>query len=458
MKIFKYISALVLSILLLACEDEINTLGSSLDESKIIVIVDSTFVKVTGESIFNDSILGRTTDPLLGNLTTPNYGTLQTGYLTQFMPTLNIDTAYVTLNTLDSLKLYLNYYDSDLTGDSLAPMILDIYRLNKTLNGPLYTNIDPSEYFSPNDLLASKTIGSNDIGYIDESNDKERPYKRIEVDLPLELGKEVFNKFKSDPEIFSTPTLFADFFPGIYMNISYGNGRVINIKGVYISMFYRAIKSAEDIDTLQYTYMGVTPEIFSINHFTLKPDETLIQGVNEGKVFAQTPIGYTPIIHFPTQNIIDKYKEKMDGVSKIQNILNSLSFTIPIVEHENSTLNPPSHLLFIRKSQVKDFFERKELPDNVNSVYATYNSEKKLYDFGNISKFIADIMAKGEVTEDDETIALVPVQVVTQNNTTYYETSTVVTNVSPYSSSPTIVELDLTKAQIKLNYTHQTTN
>ncbi len=468
MKILKFLAIAIGCMAMMACDDEISTIGSSLNASNIEITVDSTFVKLTGKSVFTDSILGRTTDPLLGNLTVSNYGTLHTGYLTQFMPTLNIDTLNVTPATLDSIKLYLNYYDTDLTGDSLAPMVLDVYRLDKTLKGPLYTNIDPREYYSPENLIASCTFGSTTEGYIDENNSTDTEtitYKRITVDLPMALGEEIFNKYKSEPEIFAMPSEFAKFFPGMYMNVSYGNGRVVNVKGIFMTMYYRAIDTEGEIDTLSYTYMGVTPEVYSINHFSLTPDEALRQNVEAGnalqnRVYVQAPIGYMPIIHFPTQNIIDKYNEKMSETHKIQNILNSLNFSIPAIVEDDAQLSPPQYLLFIRASQVKDFFERKQLPDDISTVYATYNRATKTYNFGNIGSYIRSVMQREDptVTEDDETIALVPVQVLSETSSNYYNTTTSVTSVTPYCASPAIVQLDLDEAKIKITYTTQKAN
>lgn len=467
MKLLKYLTIALCCMALLSCEDEISSIGSSLGSSKIEVIVDSTFVNLTGQSVYTDSIIGRTTDPLLGNLTVSNYGTLRTGYLTQFMPALKIDTLNVTPHTLDSIKLLLSYYNSDLTGDSLAPMILDVYRLNKTIKAPLYTNINPEEYYSPDEWLARCTFGSSTEGFVDESNstdDETITYKRISVDLPITFGQELFNQYKKDPNSFSMPSEFAKFFPGIYINIAYGNGRVVNIKSVFMTMYYRAIDSTGDIDTLAYTYMGVTPEIYSINHFTLTPDAQLLQNIErdnaEGNiVYAQAPIGYMPVINFPTQTIIDKYNEKMEGSDKIQNILNALSFTIPVEIDENSPLSPPEHLLFIRKSQVKDFFEEKLIPDQINTVYATYDKSKKVYDFGNIGSYIREIMDSGKpVTKDDEEIALIPIQVTSETTTDYYETSTEVTSVTPYCAAPSIVKLNLSGSKIKITYTTQMPN
>lgn len=472
MKFLKYFVAILCCTIFISCDDEISTIGSSLGTSKIEIIVDSTFVNLTGQSVFTDSIIGRTTDPLLGNLTVSNYGTLRTGYLTQFMPTLKLDTLNVTPQTIDSIHLLLSYYDNDLTGDSLAPMILDVYRLKKTIKAPLYTNLNPDEYYSPDDWLARCTFGSSTEGYVEDDNNSSlnsssigtaaaKTYKRITVKLPKSLGQELFELYKSDPNSFSMPSEFAKHFPGVYIDIAYGNGRVVNIKSIFMTAYYRAIDSKGETKSLAYTYMGVTPEIYSINHFTLTPDQELIQNVEEGNadgqtVYVQAPIGYMPVVHFPVQKIIDRYREEMAGSEKIQNILNALSFTIPAIVDEDAKLSPPQHLLFIRKSQVKSFFENKMLPDKVSTVYAKYDKGKKAYDFGNIGSYIRDIMDSGkEVTEEDEEIALIPIYMTSETSTGYYESTTTITSATPYCASPAIVKLDLSGAQIKITYTTQ---
>lgn len=439
---------------IVACDDTVTTIGSSLDASSISITVDSTFTRAEARSVFTDSIIGRTTDPLLGNLTLENYGTLHTGFLTQFMPTLNIDTTGVTPATLDSLILFLNYYNTDLVGDTLAPMVLDIYRLSRTLPTPLYTNIDPHEYYEESDLLASHTFGSSFEGYVDENND-DKPYKRISVKLPIELGREIFNEFKTNPDIFASPDEFATFFPGVYMNITYGNGRVVNVKGVFMTMFYRATDADGEEENYEYTYMGVTPEIRSINHFTLTPDATLQQHVAEGKVYVQSPIGYMPQMTFPAGEIIARYREALDGADSrgTQNILNALSFKIPAITDASGVLDPPSYLLFVRRSQMQEFFAQKKLPDNVNTFYAAYNAETKAYTFSNLAPYILNIMNNGGATADDEDVMLVPVQVTSETTSSYYTSTTEITSVTPYCALPSIVELDIAGSSITINYT-----
>ena len=246
------------------------------------------------------------------------------------------------------------------------------------------------------------------------------------------------------------------------MNISYGNGRLVNIKGIYMTMHYRAIDGKGKVDTLSYNYLGVTPEVSSINHFALTPDSKLLEKVEEynlsgNKAIAQAPIGYLPIIKFPVGNIIKKYQEKLEESGRIQNILNYLSFTIPVVADEGAMIDPPKHLLFIKASQVTDFFEQKLLPDDISTIYATYDKGKGAYDFGDVSRYIRGILNREDptVTEDDETIALVPIDIISETNSSYYETTTTLVSVTPDSTAPAIVTLDLDGAQIKIIYTTQ---
>ena len=44
--------------------------------------------------------------------------------------------------------LYLSYNTESFTGDSLAPMQLSVYPLDKRLESPVYSGIDPAEYYN----------------------------------------------------------------------------------------------------------------------------------------------------------------------------------------------------------------------------------------------------------------------------------------------------------------------
>ena len=134
-----------------AC-DQSSNIGSSLVQDELTVYVDSNFT-VVGHSVKIDSVQSRTTTQMLGRINAKGFGYLQSNIVTQFMPSTAIDTTNFT--ALDSLVLYMYVLDGGYVGDSIAPMGMNIYRLNKNLPTPIYSNFDPSGYYDKKDLLAS---------------------------------------------------------------------------------------------------------------------------------------------------------------------------------------------------------------------------------------------------------------------------------------------------------------
>lgn len=115
-------------------------------------------------------------------------------------------------------------------------MGLNVYRLNKQLPSPIYSDFNPADYYSEDGLLGSVVYTANALGESDSV--AKLKYRSIKIDLPIEFGQELFTKYKENPDIFLTPSHFADFFPGIYISNTYGSGRVINIDNTLIKMYY----------------------------------------------------------------------------------------------------------------------------------------------------------------------------------------------------------------------------
>ena len=135
-----------------ACDD--NNIGSSILETEMSLVVDSSFT-ISGESVATNKIQARTVTKLLGNLRTQEYGTLSSDFVTEFMPSTVIDTSNVTVDNIDSLKLVMTVPFESIVGDTLAPMRVNVYRLNKRLPFPIYSDFNPTEYYSESDLLGS---------------------------------------------------------------------------------------------------------------------------------------------------------------------------------------------------------------------------------------------------------------------------------------------------------------
>ena len=198
MNVFRFLSAaLVVALGLSSCGDENSMIGSSIVDTNMEIVVDSSFQKlITVESIPNDSVVGRTITQLIGRISIPGYGKLETDFLTQFMPAAAFDT--VGVDRLDSLVLYLNYNADSFTGDSLAPMQLSVYPLEQQLKSPIYSSINPADYYNAQSMpIALKSYNASYLGLPDSLI--KLGYKSIRVKLPDEMADRFFQKYKEDP-------------------------------------------------------------------------------------------------------------------------------------------------------------------------------------------------------------------------------------------------------------------
>ena len=472
MKIFRFLPiAFAIVLGLSSCGDENSAIGSSIVDTNIEIVVDSSFQElITVESVPNDSVVGRTITQLIGRISIPGYGRLETDFLTQFMPAANFDT--VGVNKLDSLILYLSYNTESFTGDSLAPMQLSVYPLDKRLESPVYSGIDPAEYYNAQAApVALTSYNASFLGLPDSLI--ELGYKMIRVKLPDEMADRFYQKYKEDPTVFSSPSRFTQYFPGFYVKTSYGSGCVVNVQNTVMNLHYTKTTVINDKDSTYnstQTLMAVTPEITTGNHIKLEIDAEIKNEISSGKVYLQAPAGLNVLIHFPTRKIIETFEDAVGGsgsASTVQGLVNSLTLRIPVkTVSSNYNLDPPQFLLFIRKSELQEFFEKKKLPDNVNTFYAKYDSDAHVYNFTGLRTFINNIIEKKrsgtEITDADEEIVLVPVSVysetVSSGGSYYYYSyneQEVVTDVVPYISAPSLALVDVDNIKLRLTYSKQ---
>ena len=126
----------------------------------------------------------------------------------------------------------------------------------------------------------------------------------------------------------------------------------------------------------------------------------------------------------------------------------------------NASVTPPPYVLLVLKKDRDAFFRNNKLPDNKTSFYATYSAGTG-YSFGDMRSYLLDLIDKAqdgkEITEEDYTFCLVPVQVTQEAIVSSYSYTTqyTVTDVQPYLISPVMGCVDLDKVKIKLTYTVQ---
>ena len=453
MKILLKIFALVISISLFSCEED-SSIGSSIIQEEVEIIVDSTSYKTTGRTVMSEKIQSRTLTQLLGRIDAEGYGYLSSDVVTQFMPANKIDTASVTENDIDSIKLLLQIQNGDYIGDSIAPMGLKVYRLNKQLPSPIYSDFNPKGYYSENDLLGATSYSANVLGLNDSIS--KLPYRTIYVDLPLSLGRELFNKYKENPTLYSDPNLFAQYFPGVYITNSYGSGRIMKFGNAQVKLYYhKTVKMEETGKDSTYVkvgnYFAVTPEILTNNNIAYNISSQLESMIQNGDNIIVAPTGTNVELNFPTEEIVKKFKANKDKLT----VINSLYFEIPAEKIKNNyNITPPPYVLLIKKTEVDDFFANSKVTDNETSFYATYNSTKNSYQFSDMRAYIKNMVEKDSITAEDYEFVIVPVSVNIENisgasSTVYLK------DIVPYVATPSMVKLRLDKAAIKFTYSTQ---
>lgn len=454
----------------MSCDDS-STAGGSLVQDEVEIVIDSAF-SVAGRPVASDLVQSRTILQLLGSLKADGYGTLSSDIVCQYMPASSIDTFGVKAEYIDSVKLELCMYKDAFAGDSTVPMGLTVYRLNKQLPSPIYSDFDPTGYYDPSSPVGSVTYsalldGSPDLA----ADDNGSLYKSIYVDLPLEMGVDLYNLFLTSPQTLQTPQAFAQWFPGFYIANSFGSGRVTRINNNLINVYYHSVHHIDDEenprDTTLYhvsSYMAVTPEVITNNNIRFEMSDALKERAEDGETILVGPTGYDVEFTFPAREILERYKSQGGSLA----VVNALNFSIPAKDISNDYgLKPPPYILMVKKSQKDKFFSTTQINDDMSSFYAAYNSTTGTYAFSSMRNYIIDLINKGTVTADDEEFVICPVQVsfYTNSNSNYYgygyyygtaTTSTQVSTITPYVVEPVMTILDLKHAKIDFTFSKQT--
>lgn len=438
--------------------NESSVIGESIVQDNVEVVIDSAF-SVTGSTVKNNAVLSRTITQLVGLIDAPGYGRLSSEVVTQFMPAIGIDTTNVGVDGVDSLRLVMCVDLGAYTGDSIAPMGLDVYRLEKDLPTTIYSDFNPEGYYNPK-KLGSVIYNATALGENDTI--KSLSYRAFSLNLGKEIAQELYTDYVKNPAAFSSPTEFAKIFKGLYFKNSFGSGRITRVGQTLLRMYYHSTYYDEDAgkDTTTYSvgnYFAVTPEIVTNNNISLAIDESISDAVAAGENIVLAPAGLDIELKFPAKEIISSYRSNITNLG----VINSLSMEIPAEEIENDyDITPPDYLLMVLKSKKESFFIDNSITDNVSSFYATYDSSSKSYTFTGLRAYLLDLMDKDEITDDDITFTITPVEISTETtSSSYYSTGTTyVTGITPYVNTPVMAKLLLDDAKIKFIYSKQTIN
>lgn len=453
----KILLAAFLATAIYSCEDTTSTIGSSLTGSNVEIVIDSAFT-VTGETLRRPTITPKSNALILGSLALDNYGSIKSDVVAQFLPSTALDTADFSYQNVDSLFLVMRYALGNFIGDSVAPLGVTVYPLTAQLPADIASDFDPKGYYNPTPIA---TTTYNTLSASNPLNSSQN-YREIMVKLPTSLGRYIFKSFEDNPDNFANGQLFSEnVFPGLYIKSSFGSGRMTVISSTSLTFYLRKITpiDGEKNDTTDavHQYMLVTPEVISNNDLTYNMSPVLQKYFDEGKDLLVAPAGYEMEIKLPAEKLMSAFRTGGQGAA----VLNSLSMSIPtdsIINNGNVT--PPPYVLLVLKKDRDEFFAKNKLTDNITSFYAEWSRTTCSYDFSSMRSYLLDLLAKEEVTEEDYTFSLVPVQVNFEAlvSDSYYSSSVNYTesDIQPYLLSPAMGTVDLSKVKIKLTYSHQT--
>ncbi|MDE6317402.1 MAG: DUF4270 domain-containing protein [Muribaculaceae bacterium] len=456
---FKQITAIAASMCVAATVvgcGETDSIGTSLIQSENDIVIEDNFT-LTGHSVINDKVQSRTAMLLLGSIDAEDYGHFASDFVTQFMPVARIDTTLTSAAAIDSVKLKLMFAPGSFVGDSVMPMGLEVFRLNKGLKAPIFSDFNPEDYFDSSKPIGSTVYATSNFELSDSL--KKLDHRDIYVDLPRDLGVELYNLYQSDPQVYLSPDAFAQHFPGIYVRNSYGSGRVTQIGATLLQLYYHydTVNSAGRDTTYNYigSFYSATPEVLSNNNIDYAIAPQLNQRVQAGEQLIVAPAGLEVEMEFPLLDLIKYYRQNSGRLS----VINNLTLSIPAVNIANTYgIRPPSQLLMVLKKDKDKFFEEDKVNDGITSFYATFSNSTDSYDFSSLRNYLLDALGReDEITADDYTFILTPVTVdIEKVRDSYYGTTRdYVKSIVPYVQQPAMVRLRLEDAKIQLTFTNQ---
>ncbi len=447
-----------------SCEDDISQIGDSLVRDEIVITIDSVGFKLTGHSVEAPVIDSRSTTNMVGNLDVAEFGQLNCSFVSRLMPVSKMaipDT--ITVDSVAGFQMKISIPRASVTGDSTVPQKLKVYELTSQLPDSITSNFNPTGFYSQSSLLGTKSYTGSSLALSDKELASSSDLT-LNVDLPIEKGKEIFTKYRENPEIFSWPSTFAKYFPGIYVENSFGRGCIISISQLKFNLLYRILGRAQlynEEDSTYYsgyavrvdtaTIFSTAPEVLSSNNISLTPSAKIKNAISAGEVIVQSPAGYNASIHFPAQEIVDSFKNNSANLS----IVNNLILTIPAESpDEEFGIETPPQLLMVKTSELKNFFDNNKIPDEKTSFWANYSSTNKNYVFSSMREYIVNLIKSNEpVAEEDMEFTLVPVTITTESDST--GSTTYVISCTPYQLRPALARLDIENAEIRFTFSNQ---
>ncbi|MGL4992865.1 MAG: DUF4270 domain-containing protein [Bacteroidales bacterium] len=383
-----------------SCDDTLTEVGGSLqpDKDKVEVFTDTFYVEAATVKV--DSIYLRTTYGTLGSYSDQSYGSLSADYAAQFYCPKGL-LAYEPLDDrVDSVVMRL--YIGASIGDTLAPMQVSVYEIDRDLQPNYYTNAKPSDFTTRSNLLGQTGYSIYNPSIPDSIREDDSFSPSIDVKFSQEFVDRFYSEYKNNRSTFDDLESFQKFFKGTYVEHTFGTGALTTVSRTEIQFHYKYVNEYEDDegemvkDTLSaISSLAVTNEVLQVNNITSNGTEELLDPANNIKnSYIKSPAGLFSEVTIPVGEMLSKTEGAQINSLK-------LSFGVSAPASVSEVLTPPTYIMLIPKENLVEFFEKGMLPNDTTATFVgSYSSSTYTYSFNNLSKMI-EYFRKQYVDVDD---------------------------------------------------------
>jgi hypothetical protein len=453
MKTKLFFLSLLTAFMYLSCEDStISEIGISImpDEDRINVYEDT--ISVTLKTVKTDSIYAKTINGALGEYYDPTFGTLNAGFACQFYPSIGFDS----LNNLVDGKIdsvFLDIYYS-YRGDSLTPMELTVYPVNKSLEKNYYTSVNPEQFADMKHPVTRFTYTAQNSNFPDYSL-----YGRLSISMPVEWGQKYVDAIRDDSTLNKDKDKFITMFPGLYLKSTFGSGCILFVDNTSLDAYtqvviqYRTKEAGQsytggDSIRKRYAYWAVTKEVVQLNSYKNTNMDYLFG--NDSATYIKSPTGVFTELTIPIPEIIQKIGRRQFNSVKLS--LSAYprndwdySLTFPgLGGYQQVTSGVATNLLLLPPDSTKNFFEQQRVANSVTSYTTIFSSTNYTYDFNNISNLIR--YAIDNKPNEDLKLLLIPVR----TSYTYSSQTGYVDYATAYDLYPSGVALKSNDQKIRI--------
>lgn len=420
---FSFVLIAVLSFLFFSCGSDMSSeLVKEIQPVADGIIIEADTFHINTETRLVESIISKPDSFLLGSFHDNIYGTTQGEILTQFNYPKNYTymNPAVAVSELDSIVLSLNFYSDSYFGDTIMPMEIKVYELNKILNynTNYHSNENPADYADLTKLLGNKQESWRSADWISEDYSK-----TIRIKLSSEFVQRFFDAGES---IFATDNDFLNFFKGLYITTTFGSSTLLNIQQVLLDVHghYTYVSSGEVATfNINLTSTEEYKRINIISHSQRNP--ALLTNSEYNYVCA--PANYYTRLKIP----IGRMRERLKVGDK-HLIVNSSVLTINAADKDSLGTQLPyvGTMLLIKENEMNNFFSEKKTPSDSLALVASIGKSaisatkyKYFYKFDNLSTIVTNEIKN---TDNDElNMLLIPVKL------KYNSSTSAITEVVP---------------------------